>query len=158
MIGKDTFSWNKIILLLHSEWRATIEEILDKYDFFITTEGRKEFEYRFEKEKDLLDKITIFPVINTELFQINCKKYDPTDSSLLEYSELKGYRIITEDRPLLEEGITRKKNIIQLLDFFYEIYMKDEFLTKREMYHLIKQFRKWKNVKEIKADFYQKRL
>jgi hypothetical protein len=158
MIGMDTFSWNKVILLRHSNWQKIIDEILGKIEIFITVEGKKEFEYRFPDELSLLDKITIFPVLNTDKFIEYSKKYDSTDASLLEYSEIKGYRIITEDRPLLEEGVTSKKNVIQLLDFFYELYVKDNFFTKREIRDLIDLFRQWKNVKEKKSSYYKHSL
>ena len=158
MIGIDTFSWNKLILLVHSEWQKPIEELIVKSDIFITVEGKKEFEYRFPDELDLLDNITVFPILNTDTFKQYRKKYDLNDSSLLEYCDIKGYRIISEDRPLLEEGITNKKNILQLIDFFYELYISYNFFSRTEMYHLINLFRTWKNIKEKKAKFYKNHL
>lgn len=158
MIGIDTFSWNKLILLYHSKWQKPITEIITKTEFFITVEGKKEFIYRFPDDISLLDKITIYPVLDTEVFRNYCQKYDETDASLLEYTEIKGYRIITEDGPLLQEGITEKKNIIQLIDYFYELYSKDDFFTKKEIYHLINLFKDWKNIKESKATYYKNNL
>lgn len=158
MIGIDTFSWNKLLMLYHSEWKNTIDEIINKTEIFITVEGKIEFEYRFPDDLNLLNRITIYPVLNTDIFAKYNKIYDLTDASLLEYSENKGYRIITEDRPLLQEGITEKKNIIQLIDFFYELYLKDNFFSKKEIITLIDFFRNWKNIKDKKAKFYKNHL
>lgn len=158
MLGIDTFSWNKIIRLLQTQWEDPIKEIIKDLDIFITTEGKKEFEHRFQQNLDLLNDISILPVLNTPKYANYVQQYDPTDASLLEYSEIRGYRLITEDRPLLEEGITAKKNIIQLLDLFYELYQRDDFFTQTEMYQLIKLFRQWRNIKEKKAKFYRKNL
>ena len=93
-----------------------------------------------------MSKVALLPDIKGERFhKFISKGFDETDASFLEYCELKGYRIITEDHPTLNEGVTSRNEIIQLIDFFKELYSL-EFLSKREFTSLVKIFRKWKNI------------
>ena len=154
MIGIDTFSWQKLIRLSDEGWKDIIDHFIDTINIFTTTSGKKEFMYRFPDRIELLDRIIIFPHLHSEIFQEYLIKFDEADASLLEYSSSKGYRIITEDRPMLEEGMMRNQNIVQLLDFFYELYAKYEFFSMNEIIKLIKIFRKWRNIKERKSRYY----
>ena len=75
MIGIDTFSWNKILLLYHSEWKDIIDELIDKTEIFVTGAGKIEFEYRFPDDLNLLNRIIIYPVLNTDVFKKYSKIY-----------------------------------------------------------------------------------
>ena len=158
MIGIDTFSWGKLIRLQKiKKWKEPKEGIIKEVDWFITIEVKKEFEHFYKDNLDLLDYGTILPVLGIKITNYEKKGYDLNDSSLLEYADEKSYRIITEDRPMLLEGVTEKKNIIFLIDFFSELTEKYEYFTTRELYQLLKLFRKWRNIKEEKADSIRKR-
>ncbi len=146
MIGIDTFSWGKLIKLRNEKWKDIVDEMIEETQFFITNSVKKEFEFRFPTELELLLKVAILPDIKHEKYRKwIIKGFDEADATLLEYSDLKEYRLITEDIPMLNEGITNKKNIIHLIDFFKELYYID-FITKTEFYQLIKTFREWKNI------------
>ena len=98
-------------------------------DWFITFEGKIDFEHFYKDYLDLLDYGTILPVLGTKISNYEKKGYYLNDSSFLEYSEEKSYRIITEDRPMLLEGVTVKKNIIFLFDFFSVLTEKYDYFT-----------------------------
>ena len=123
---------------------------------FITIEGKKEFEHFFPTELDLLDHCTVLPLLNEKLDDFVGKGYDRNDASLLEYNCVRNYRIITEDRPMLLEGVTSKQDIIMLIDFFSELTGKNNYFTSRELYHLIQLFRKWRNIDEKKENAIEK--
>jgi hypothetical protein len=40
--GVDTYSWSKLFLLLKTNWKELIEELIDNSNFFITPEIEKE--------------------------------------------------------------------------------------------------------------------
>lgn len=152
MIGVDTLAWQKIILLRQKkEWNSLIDEILEKMNFFITTEGKNEFEYRFPNDLDIVNQINVLPVLNDRYSNYMKLGFDPADASLLEYTDIRKYRIITEDRPMIAEGSTSRKNIIFLIDFFRELAEGYRFITSKELYKLVKLFRKWKNITKKKA-------
>ena len=159
MIGIDTFSWQKILLLRKErQWKAAMDDLIDQIECFITIEGKKEFEHRFPEDIDLLNNIAILPVLKSEKYHIFLEDFDATDASLLEYNEKRGYRIITEDRPMIAEGVTSKKNIIFLIDFLYELHKAYDFFTSREIYQLVQIFREWKNISKKKAKDIRNRL
>ena len=151
MIGVDTYTWKKLLLLYHSEWGSLIDNIIDQINFFVTSEGKIEFEYRFPEEIIILNRIAILPVLKGEIYRYYIEKgFDKTDASLLEYSEVRGYRIITEDHLMLSEAITKNQNIIQLIDFFRELCLVDAYFLRKEIYQIAKLFRKWKNITKKK--------
>ncbi len=149
MIGIDTYQWHKLFILRKEGWEDLINEILEKSDIFITHEIRKELEYRFPSEINVFEWLKILPIRNIKFSQFISKGFDLADASLLEYALIDGYKIITEDHPMLMEGVTLKQNILQLADFF-GILMKLGFITKKELYHLIKILRKMKNITKKK--------
>lgn len=152
MIGIDTFSWGKIIRLHKMKsWTNLIDEAMQSVDWFVTVEGKKEFEHFHSEHITFLEYGTILPVLDERYNHYISKGFDPNDASLLEYVDVLNYRIITEDRPMLLEGVTSKRNIICLIDFFSELAYAHKFLTKKEMYHLTKLFRSWKNISKEKA-------
>jgi hypothetical protein len=158
MIGIDTFSWGKLIKLYYmDEWKKQIEIIIKNIDWFITIEGRKEFEYFYSDNVELLNYGTILPILGTKITEYKDKGFDSNDASLLEYADDRGYRIITEDRPMILEGVTGKMNIIFLIDFFSELTEGYNYFSTRELYHLLKLFRNWRNIKEEKANAIGKR-
>lgn len=148
MFGIDTFSWYKLITLYEEPWRPLITEIIKTGDFFITHEVKKELEYRFSNYNDLIELVTIFPRLKIDFHWYDQKGFDPADASLIEYCK-KGYIIITEDQPMLAEGITEKQNIIQLADYFGLLLLL-HFLSKKEYFHLIKKLRDMKNITKKK--------
>ena len=75
--------------------------------------------------------------------------FDPADSSLLKYVEIKGCRLISDDHPMILKGVTTKKNVFQLVDYFAEL-LTVGFVTKREFYHLVKILRGMKNISKKK--------
>lgn len=87
--------------------------------------------------------------------------FDRNDASLLEYNSIQQLRIITEDRPMLLEGVTGKKDIIMLIDFFIELTGRDNYFSGKEFYHLLHIFRKWRNIdkdKEIALEKLRKKI
>ena len=110
MIGLDTFSWYKFISLYKDKWKALMTDFLKNYNVFITHEVKKEFIHRFENYLHLLDLIIILPRIKSSI-EYDKKKFDLADISLLEYAENPNYLIITEDHPMLAQGVTQRKNI-----------------------------------------------
>lgn len=152
MIGIDTYSWGKLIHLKNErEWSKSITEIIEDIDWFITIEGKKEFEHFFPAELNLLDYCTILPLLNVKLDEFITKGFDRNDASLLEYNLIQNYRIITEDRPMLLEGVTGKNDIIMLIDFFLELTGKENYFSTKELYHLIHILSKWRNIDKDKA-------
>jgi hypothetical protein len=149
MIGIDTLSLGKIFYLLETPWKPLIEEIIRKIDIFITSEVKKELLHRYKKFFPYIQQFKIFPTRNISLQSYLDKEFDSADASLLEYSELLGHIIITEDNEMLLEGISDKNNIIQLVDFLFKLHV-EKFITKREMYHLIKYLRKTRNITKRK--------
>jgi hypothetical protein len=132
--------------MLRSEgWIDIIDEMLRHYSFFITDFGKVEFLHRFPEESEILDRIAILPTLNTEVFERFSIKFDNTDASLIEYSEIKGYLIVTEDKVMLQEAYFDKRKIIQLIDFFV-LLLGDGFLYYNEILKLAKIFRGWKNI------------
>ncbi len=150
MIGIDTFSWYKLIYLYNNDWKNLIEELLKKGDFFITHEVKKELEYRFPNYNFLLEYITILPKLKGPFLKYLERGFDEADSSLLAYAEEKKSAIITEDHPMIAEGITEKQNIFQLAHYF-GILMKVGFITPNEFYKLMKLLRKMRNISKKKG-------
>jgi hypothetical protein len=158
MIGIDTFSWGKLIKLYNiDEWKEPIKKIIENIDWFITVEGRKEFEHFYVDNLELLSHGTIVPILGTKIIEYQNKGFDANDASLLEYADERGFRIITEDRPMILEGVTSEKNIIFLIDFFSELTENYNYFSTKELYHLVKIFRKWRNIKEDKAQAIRER-
>ena len=154
MIGVDTFSWQKLIRLYDTQWKDLVSSIIKEFDLFITVEGRKEFERRFPAHLFLLDGLTIVPILN-EVFDTYIRRgFDATDASLLEYADIKKARIITEDKLMLLEGTTKRRNVVQLIDFFYELFKSGGSLTKHEFRQLLRTFRDWRNITKRKERLY----
>ena len=149
MIGIDTFSWGKIIRLRKNGWNDFIIEMLKEGNFFITHEVKKEYEHFYKDQSDLLEYIDILPTLNQRIEFYTLQNFDLADATLLEYTDIKKHRICTEDKPMLIEGTTSKHNIIQLADLFGEFYRND-FISAREFYQLIKILKKWKNISKKK--------
>lgn len=149
MLGIDTFSWGKLLLLKSNQYEPLILEIIKKGNIFITQEVKIEYEYRFPNELSLLKYITLFPKIEIDFKSYQLKGFDPADASLLEYSKNEANIIITEDQLMLNESISNKRNIIQLADYFGSLYETD-FLVKREFYHIIKKLRNLRNITKKK--------
>jgi hypothetical protein len=95
--------------------------------------------------------------LGTKIIEYQNKGFDANDASLLEYADERGFRIITEDRPMILEGVTSEKNIIFLIDFFSELTENYNYFSTKELYHLVKIFRKWRNIKEDKAQAIRER-
>lgn len=149
MFGIDTFAWFKLIYLKNNGWEELIKEILDVGAFFITHDVKKEFEHFFPDELDLLNRVDIYKVTDEEKKKFSNEKFDEAEVSLLVFTDKKDYVIITEDHPMLDEGISSKKNIIQLVDYF-RILNRGNFLSNREFYHLVKKLRAMKNITQDK--------
>lgn len=150
MIGIDTLSLGKIFYLLSTPWKSLFEEVITKFDLFITAEVEKELLHRYKNFSSYFRQFKIFPIRNINLQYYLARKFDVADASLLEYSELPDHIIITEDNEMLLEGISEKNNIIQLVDFLFKLYS-ENFITRREMYHLIKYLRKNENITKRKS-------
>ena len=62
MIGIDTFSWGKLIKLYKmKKWNEPIEKIIKETNWFVTVEGKKEFEHFYQNDLKLLDYGSILP-------------------------------------------------------------------------------------------------
>lgn len=149
MIGIDTYSWLKILRLRDAGWKEILTEILDEGNFFITYDVKNELNHYFPEEASYFQKVATLPRLNKKFDDYLTSGFDPADSSLLEYMEIKKYSIITEDYPLIDQGITQKGNIIQLADFFGSLATQG-VLTHRELYHLVKFLRRMKNITKRK--------
>ena len=51
---------------------------------------------------------------------------------------------------MIAEGISSKKNIINLIYLFFELYKGHHFFSSKEIYKLVKIYRKWKNITKKK--------
>ena len=149
MIGVDTFSWGKLILLKKEKWNDLISEIILKSDFFITHEVKKEFEHFFPDEIDLLNFVTVLAKMEIDYNASFIKGFDEADASLLEYSKSGDFMLITEDHLMINENISGGNQIIQLVDFF-GILFEQEFISGKELYHLTKRLRKMTNITKKK--------
>jgi len=145
MIGFDTISLGKIFDLLKTQWKTLLDELLGVLDIFITIEVRKELLHKYEDQLAFIESIKILPIRNISFQEYSTRGFDDADASLLEYSELDDIVIITEDNEMLLEGISEKNNIIQLIDLFLELFTKN-LINSKEMYHLIKYFRKKRSI------------
>ena len=153
MIGIDTLSWGKFFDLFSTNWKDLVHEILLSLDIFITIEVRKELIHHYQEQLSFIEKLKVYPILNKTLRDYLLKGFDLADATLLEYSELPDYVIITEDNEMLLEGITDKNNVMQLYDLLLEL-SKHQLISKKEMHHLTKYFRKNRNIthrKEIKS-------
>ena len=153
MIGIDTITWQKLIRLRRTKWKLIIQEMIMEMNFFIMTEGKKEFEHRFSEDLDVLDEITILPLLKgPDYVKFLQAGLDSNDASLLEYAIQKKYRIVTEDYPMLAQGVSDQQNIEQLVDFCKELLVKDNYFSLREFRQLVMEFRKWKNITKKKEN------
>jgi hypothetical protein len=149
MIGIDTYSWYKIVHLYSNGWNVLLKEILDISSIFITYEVQKELNYRFPNHQEIFKHVAILPKFEDQFRSFLLKNFDEADASLLSFSHKEGFVIVTEDHPMLNEGITDKKNIIQLADFFTQLF-RDGFLERSEFHKLIKLLKKMKNISKKK--------
>ena len=149
MIGIDTYSWYKLLLLLNEGWKDLIEEVLQSGQFFVTNEVKKEVEFRFKDQSHILRLVTILPLIDIDYDSYSKKGFDEADASLLEYNQRNGYLILTEDQAMIAEGVTENKTIIQLADFF-GLLMRDGYVEAKEFYHIVKRLRKMRNITKKK--------
>lgn len=152
MIGIDTYVWNKIIRLQNTEWKELVTNILQEGDFFVTHEVKEEFLHFHPNHSHLLRFVTIVPTLNDRLQYYIELGFDSADASLLEYSELKGYQIMTEDHPMLSLGVFSRKDIFQMSDFFGFLY-ESGFIASKELYKLTKLLRKWRNITRKKCHY-----
>lgn len=148
MLGIDTFAWFKLITLYNDKWKELMLKFLTEYEVFITNEIKKEYQYRFPKYEHLLEKITIHPRRKSNT-TYDTKIFDKADITLLEYTELDNYVIITEDFAMLGQGITKKRNIIQFGDLIALLY-KEGFVNSKDFYQIIKKLREMKNITKNK--------
>ncbi len=151
MIGVDTYSWRKILLLRdETKYSEGIMNLIYGVDLFLTRHGLEEFKYRFKKDTEILKHVTILPVLGGIRYKELVQEFDENDASLLEYCLIKGYRIVSEDRPMLMYGYHRRLNISPLIDFLFETGLKYDYFNKNEIYDLIRVFERWKNISKRK--------
>ncbi len=124
---------------------------MNKKEFMITHEVYKELLHHFPDEIDFFQNISIFPKINQVCEKYVKQGFDLADASLLEYSEIKGYTIITEDQPMLLENIIDGSiKVIHLTDYF-GIKMIEGVISQTELYRIIKKFRSWRIISKRSA-------
>lgn len=145
MIGIDTFSWTKLFRLMDAGWEDILLELLGRVQAFITPDVEKELQHFHLKKKNLWEKFPNLQRKNRTFDHYIQKNFDEADASLLEYSELEQYTIVTEDGPMLAQNTTNRDNIIQLGDFFRRYY-EIGFFTAKELRQLIKWLRKSRNL------------
>jgi predicted nuclease of predicted toxin-antitoxin system len=148
MIGLDTFSWYKLISFYNNEWKKEMTNFLTEYQVFITHEVKIEYSYRYPKYLFLLDLISILPR-KRSLIEYDRKKFDVADITLLEYAESTDYLIITEDQPMLAQGVTRKRNILQFSDLLALLYI-GNIIDSKDYYQMVKKLREMKNITKKK--------
>lgn len=150
MYEVDTYSWTLIIRLREYKFRDLISQIMNKKEFMITHEVHKELLHFHPKEKTFLQTVIIFPTINQVYDKYIKKGFDPADASLLEYSEIRGIVLITEDEPMLLEHIMSGTiKVIHLIDYF-GLKMIEGTISFNELYQIVKTFRKWKKLTKKK--------
>ncbi len=152
MIGIDTCSWSKIILLINQGWKELIEECLENIQFFITRPVERELLYFYPDYTNLWGKGAILPKLNRNIEYYLNKGFDEADASLLEYAEMSQYQLITEDGGMLAENIVGESRIIQLSDFFQRLEELD-LINRTEYYHLIRWMGKNQNITKRKEKF-----
>ncbi|MHA1974762.1 MAG: hypothetical protein ACTSW1_17325 [Candidatus Hodarchaeales archaeon] len=151
MYGVDTFSWTYILRLRDNGFRDLIERIMKKREFMITHEVYRELKHRFPEEVDFFRNVTILPVLHISLSNYCKQGFDLADASLLEYSEYKGYIIISEDQPMLTENIIEGRiRIIHLADYL-SLKMLEGDISSNELYKIIRTFRLWRVISKKKA-------
>ena len=150
MLGIDTFAWYKFIELYKDKWKDLMVRFLIEYKVFITNDVKKEFQYRFPDFEHLLEKITIEPRRISNI-SYDHKIFDQADISLLEYAELNGYVIITEDHAMLGQGVTKRRNIIQFCDLITLLY-ENNLVSSSDFNQIIKKLRKMKNITKTKEN------
>ena len=122
---------------------------MSKFDLFVTHEVENEIKYHYQGYQLYLNCFKILPSLNMSSRLYSERGFDKADISLLEYSELDDYIIVTEDEGMLSECLSEENNIIQLIDFL-ELLHRHSFLKRREIYHIAKYFRKIRNITERK--------
>lgn len=145
MIGIDTFSWTKLFRLMDAGWEDILLELLGRVQAFITSDVEKELQHFHSTKKNIWEKISILQRKNRTFDLYIQQNFDEADASLLEYSELEQYTIVTEDGPMLAQNTTNRDNIIHLGDFFRRYYEID-FFTAKELRQLIKWLQKSRNL------------
>jgi rRNA-processing protein FCF1 len=151
MFGVDTFSWFYLIQLRDNGFADLITRVMDKKVFMITHDVRIELNHRFPNEDTFFRKVTILPRLNKSFTKFIKQGFDEADASLLEYGEISGYVIITEDQPMLLENILDGKlRIIHLADYFGLLMLEKE-ISPRELFQVIKALRKWGVISKPKA-------
>lgn len=139
MIGIDTLSWGKLLLLSEQFDQTVIVMLLDHFHLFITEEVKTELIHFYKEENDWLwSNAVIMPKMERNYDRYVKQGFDEADATLLEYSEMPNYSIVTEDYPMLLLNVTGKNNIIQLVDFLSLCYTLDYIDTAT-----YKQFVNW---------------
>jgi hypothetical protein len=152
MIGIDTFSWSKLFLLRDEYQTEIIDLCLDSIRFFITHEVEEELIHFHNDKQKIWKSGALLPRLNRSFQNYIQQGFDLADASLLEYSELPDYLIVTEDYPMLSLNISNRNNIIQLGDFFL-LMLKLEVIDLKNFRELLKWLRKNRNL--TKKKFYR---
>lgn len=145
MLGIDTFTWTKIFWLMDEGWRDAFEELLAQMPFFITEDMIRELKHFHPTSEKKWSNGNILKRRNITFSDYIRMGFDEADASLLEYSELPEYTIITEDRPMLAQNVYKQNNIIQLVDLI-KIYYDQGYFTKKEYRFIITWLRKKRNI------------
>ena len=153
MYGIDTYSWYKLIYLKNNGFNELIIELLKVLKIFITHDVKKEYDHFFPEDKNLLYNIDILGVTEEKKVKFLTSGFDEADASLLAFVDDLKYMekkkdnviIITEDHLMLNEGVTKKQNIIQVVDFF-RLLERANFVTHREFYKIVGILREMKNI------------
>lgn len=150
MYGIDTYSVAILLRLQQTTFPELISDIINRKEFMITHEVHKELIFRFSNNIDFYKAVSILPTINQVFSKYLNQGFDSADASLLEYSELQGIIIITEDQPMLHENIIDESiKVIQLVDYF-GLKMIEGIITPSELYQIVKVLRKWRIISKYK--------
>lgn len=147
--GVDTYSWTKLFLLVETNWKELIVELVSNINLFITPEVRKELVHFHSQYENIWGTISVFKKREKSIDEFDSSIFDEADISLLESLSEQDVVIITEDRPMLATNVTRKNNIISLVDFFALLYRRNT-ITHQELYNLAKWLEKKKNITKKK--------
>ena len=157
MFGIDTMAWTKLFMLYDLDIGKPLTLLLSETQFFITKDVEKELYHYYPSKEKKWGSGAIFPRLSRSFQKYISKGFDEADASLLEYAEDPEHIIITEDGEMLAENVTKRNNIIHLIDMV-KIYHEERLLSKREFREVLVWFRKKKNITKRKYEKFLERM
>ncbi|MHA1695479.1 MAG: hypothetical protein ACTSUG_09470 [Candidatus Helarchaeota archaeon] len=145
----DTCTWLKLEVLKEDNLFEP-SKIYDWAEIAVTHQVLKELEY-YKCKSIIKEKTKINPIENRQIYNKSLRlNFDEADASILSFGrKSKNHIIVSEDGALLEYARINNFRAIQLIDLFRIFFQKDK-IKSRELYHLVNNLRKRKNITEKK--------